>query len=138
MSGDAGPAVQEGRGVDRDVPNVDLEMEGTADADRGAGLPHCPDALAGVEALAAANQGRARHVGVEIGAVLAFAVDQQVVAVEDRVISSAQHLAAAYGDERRAAGGDDVEAFVPAAAAAGRAELADVAAGAVRSVDRED
>jgi hypothetical protein len=54
-------------------------------------------------------------VGVEVGAVLTLAVDRQVIAVENRV-----------------------EAFVPAAAAARRAELADRAARPVRAVDRED
>jgi hypothetical protein len=77
-------------------------------------------------------------VGVEVGAILAFPVDQQVVAVEDRVIAGTQHLAVANGDQRRAAGGDDVEAIVSAATAARSAELADRAAGAVRALDRED
>jgi hypothetical protein len=77
-------------------------------------------------------------VGVEVGAALAFAVDQQVVAVEDRVIAAAQHLAVADRYQRRATGSDDVKALVGAAAAAGGAEFADRTAGAVRALDRED
>lgn len=113
-------------------------MEVTADADCVAGLPHRADALAGVDALAAVDQGWPRHVGVEIGAVLGFAVDEEVVAVEDRVVAAAKNLAVADGDEGGVAGGDDVEALMGAATAAGGAELADVAAGAVRAVDRKD
>ncbi len=119
--------------------DVDLEVQMAADRDRVAGLPHRADALAGVDAPAAVDQGRAGHVGVEVGAILAFAVDQQVVAVEDRVIAGLQNPAAADGYQRRAAGGDDVKALVGAAAAAGGAELAaDRTAGAVRALDGED
>jgi hypothetical protein len=77
-------------------------------------------------------------VGVEVGAVLAFAVDQQVVAVEDRVIAGPQDLAVADRDQRRIAGGDDVEAFVGAPAAARGAEFADRTPGAVGALDGED
>jgi hypothetical protein len=70
--------------------------------------------------------------------VLAFAVDQQVVAVEDRVVAGAQDAAVADRDQRRAAAGDDVEPFVGAPAGAGSAVGADVAAGPVRALDRED
>jgi hypothetical protein len=84
---------------------VDLEVEVTADRDRVAGLPHRADALARVDAVSAMNQGWPGHVGVEVGAVLAFTVNQQVVAVEDRVVAGAQHLAAPHGHERRAARG---------------------------------
>jgi hypothetical protein len=118
--------------------HVDLEVEVAADGDRVAGLPHRADALADVDALATVDQSWARHVGVEVGAVLAFAVDQQVVAVEDRVVARLQHLSVSYGYKGRAAGGDDVEALMGAAAAAGRPEFADVATGTVRAVDRED
>jgi len=109
-----------------------------ADRDRVAGLPHRADSLAGVDALARVDQGRAGHVGVEVGAVLACAVDQQVVAVEDRVIAAAQDLAGADRDQRGAAGGEDVEALVGAPAAARGAEFADRAAAAVRALNRED
>src|SRR5436305_1726912 len=109
-----------------------------ADRDRVTGLPHCADSLARVDAFAAVDQGRSWHVGVEVGAVLAFTVDQQVVAVEDWVITAAQDLAVADGDQRRVAGGDDVEALVGAAAIAGGAEFANWAAGAVGTLDRED
>jgi hypothetical protein len=77
-------------------------------------------------------------VGVEVAAVLAFAVDQQVVAVENRVVAAAQDAAAPDRDQRRVAGGDDVEALVTAAAAARDAEFADVAARPVWALDRED
>ena len=118
--------------------DVDLEMKVAADADRVAGLPHETDGLAGVDALVAVDEGGPGHVGVEVDAVLAFAVDQQVVAVEDRVVAGAQNPAIADGDQKGAAGGDDVEALMGAAAAAGGAELADVATRAVRALDGED
>lgn len=117
---------------------MDLEVEMAPDRARVAGLPDRADPLASVNSLAALDERGAGHVGVEVGAVLAFAVSQQIVAVEDGVEARAQDPAAADGDEGSAAGGDDVEAFVPATAAARRAELADVAAAAVRSRDRED
>ncbi len=113
-------------------------MEVAADGDRVAGLADGADWLAGVDAFAAVDEGRARHVSVEVGAVLAFAVNQKVVAVEDRVVSRLQDLAVADGDQGRAASRDDVEALVGAAAAAWGAEFADVAAGTVRALDRED
>jgi hypothetical protein len=77
-------------------------------------------------------------VGVEVAAPLAFAVDQQVIAVEDRVVANPQDTAVADGDQLGPAGGDDVEALVGAAAAAGRAELADGTADPMRALDRED
>lgn len=113
-------------------------MEMATDADRVAGLPHGADALAGEDSITAVERGRVGHVGVEIGALLAFAVDQQVVAVEDGVVAGAQDPPSANGNERRAAGGDDVEAFVPTTAAARSAEFADVAAGAVPASNGED
>jgi hypothetical protein len=76
--------------------------------------------------------------GQEVAALLAFAVDQQVIAVEDGVIAGLQHAAVGDGDERRLAGGDDVEALVGAAAVASGAELANGAAGPVRALNRED
>ena len=118
--------------------HVDLEVEMTTDCDRIAGLPHRADSLAGIDALAAMDQGWPGHVGIEVASVLAFAVDQKVVAVEDRVVAGSQDPAVADGYQRRAAGGDDVEALVGAAAAAGGTEFTDRAAGAVRSLDRED
>jgi hypothetical protein len=118
--------------------DVDLEMEVAADRDRVAGLPHGADSLACVDAIASLDQGRTGHVGVEVAAVLAFAVDQQVVAVEDRVVAGSQDAAVTNRDQRRVAGGDDVEAFVGAATVARGAEFADRAARAVRALDRED
>ncbi len=132
------PARQRRLGVHRPALNVDLEVEVAANADRVAGLPHRADALAGEDPIAAMKRGRTGHVGVEVRALLAFAMDQQVMAVKHRVVAGSQHLAVSYRDEGRAAGGDDVEAFVPAAAAARSTELADVAAGAVRPLDGED
>lgn len=138
MSAIAIPVPQGGLGVCGNAANVNLEVQVTADRDRVAGLPHRADSLADIDAFAAVDQGRPRHVGVEVGAILAFAVDQQVVAVEDRVIAGPQHLAAPDRYQRRVAGGDDVKALVGAAAAAGGAEFADRAAGAVGALDRED
>jgi hypothetical protein len=118
--------------------HVDLEVQVAANRDRVAGLPHRADALTGIDALALVDQGGSRQVGVEIASVLAFAVDQQVVAVEDRVIAGPQHLAVADGDQPRVAGGNDVEALVGATAAAGGAELANRAAGTAPALDGED
>ena len=118
--------------------HVDLEVEVAADRDRVAGLPHEANGLTGVDAFAAVDQSGPRHVGVKVGAVLAFAVDQQVVAVEDRVVASAQNLAVANRDQRSAAGGNDVKALVGTAAVARGAEFTDRAAGAVRALDGED
>jgi hypothetical protein len=117
---------------------VDLEVEVAADGAGVAGLADRADSLAGPDPIAAVDEGRSDQVGVEVAAVLALAVDQQVVAVEDRVIADPQNAAGRRGDKGRAAGGDDVEAFVGAAAVAGGAELADRAAGPVRAIDRED
>ena len=118
--------------------DVDLEVEVTADRDRVAGLADGADPLPLPDPLALVDQGRARHVGVEVAAVLSFTVDQQVVAIEDRVVAGAQDSAVAHCYQWRVAGGDDVEALVGAAAAAGGAEFPYVAAGAVRALDRED
>jgi hypothetical protein len=66
---------------------MDLEMKVATDGDRIAGLADEADRLTGVNALAAMDEGRAGHMGVEVGAVLAFAVDQEVVAIEDGVVA---------------------------------------------------
>jgi len=113
-------------------------MEMTAGPDRIAGFADRADPLALPDPLATADKSRARHMGVEIAAPLAFAVDQQVVTVEDRVVAAAQNAAVADRDERGPAGGDDVEPLVDAAATAADAEFADGAADAVRALDRED
>jgi hypothetical protein len=65
-------------------------------------------------------------------------VKQQVVAVQDGVAAGAPHPAAAHGEQRRPAAGDDVEALMRAAAAARRPELADGPPPPVRPRDRED
>jgi hypothetical protein len=132
------PALQLRLGVDRVAVDVDLEVEVAADGASVAGLADRADSLARPDALAAVDEGRANHVGVEVAAVLALTVDQQIVAVEDRVIARAQHATRHRRDQGRPAGGDDVEAFVGAAAVARRAELADRSARPVRAVDRED
>jgi hypothetical protein len=118
--------------------DVDLEMEVAADADRVAGLPYGADALSLPDPLALADERRPRQMGIEVAALLAFAVDQQVVAVEDGVVAGPQNPAIGDGDQLGAAAGDDVEALMGAAAAARRAELTDGAADPVRPLDRED
>jgi hypothetical protein len=118
--------------------DVDLEVEVAAGADRVAGFANSADALSLPHPLALTHARRARHVGVEVAALLAFAVDQQVPAVEDRVVAAAQDAAIADGDQRGAAGRGDIEAFMDATAAARRVVGADRAAGSVRSLDRED
>jgi hypothetical protein len=132
------PGIERWLGVDRASVDVDLEVEMAADRAGVAGLPHRPDTLPRIDAIAPMDQGRAAHMGVEVAAILAFAVDQQEVAVEDRVVAATQDAAVTDGDQWRAAGGDDVEALMGAAAAARGAEFADRAARAVRSFDRED
>jgi hypothetical protein len=70
--------------------------------------------------------------------MLALAVDQEVVAVEDRVESAPQDPPGPDRDEPRPARGNDVKAFVGATAVARRAEFADRAARPVRTKNRED
>lgn len=118
--------------------DVDLEVEVAADRDRVAGLADGADSLPLPDPVAPVKGGRAGQVGVEVAALLAFAVDQQVVAVEDGVVAGLEDAAVGDGDQRGLAGGDDVEALVGAAAAAGGTEFADGAADAVRALDRED
>jgi hypothetical protein len=118
--------------------DVYLEVEVTADGDRVACLPHRADSLSGPDSIALVDEGRTGHVGVEVAAVLAFAVNQQVVAVEDRVIAGLEDAAVADGYKRCVAGGDDVEALVGAAAVAGSTEFTYRASGPVRALDRED
>jgi hypothetical protein len=118
--------------------NANLEVEMAADGAGVAGLADGADPLARIDGVATADQGRMGHVGVEVAAALPHAVDEQVVAVEDRVVAAAQDLAATHRNQRGAASGDDVKALMRAAAAAGSAELADGAAGPVGAGDRED
>lgn len=117
---------------------MDLEVEVAADGAGVAGLPHRADPLALPDPLALVDRSRARHVGVEVAAVLAFAVDQQVVAVEDRVIAPLQHPAIADRHQFGVAGGDDVEALVRAPARARRPKGADEPPRPVPPLDRED
>jgi hypothetical protein len=132
------PAFEVGQWVDRDAVDVDLEVEMAADRDRVAGLADSADPLALPDPLALANRRRAGQVGVEIATPLAFAVNQQVVAVEDRVVAGPENAAVADGDQLGLAGGDDVEALVGAAAVTAGAEFADRAADPVWALDRED
>lgn len=137
-SADAVPAFERRERVDRVAVDVDLEVQMAADGAGIAGLADAADALAGPDAPAAVDARRADHVGIEVAAVLSLAVDQQIVAVEDRVVAGAQHAPGRHGDERRAAGSDDVETFVRAPARPRRAEFADGAARPVRPLDRKD
>jgi hypothetical protein len=118
--------------------DVDLEVEMAADGTGISGLANCADSLSSPDTIAAIDRRRANHVSVEVAARLALAMDQQVVAVEDWVVAHAQHTAGRDSNQERAAGGDDVEAFVRPAAAARCTEFADGAARPVRPVDRED
>lgn len=118
--------------------DVNLEVELAADGASVAGLADHADPLAGPNAVATVDERRAQHVGVEVAALLALAVDFQIVAVEDRVVAGAKHLAGGGGDQFGPAGGEDIEAFVDAAAVARGGELADRTAFAVRALDRED
>jgi hypothetical protein len=118
--------------------DVDLEVQMAADGTGVSGLADGADTLAGPDAIAALDRRRANHVGVEVAALLALAVDQQEVAVEDGVIARAQHAAGRDSDQGRTARGDDVEAFVGAASTARRAEFADGTPRPVRPRDRED
>jgi hypothetical protein len=117
---------------------VDLEVKVAADRLSVAGLAHGSDPLPGVDAVALLDRRRPGHVGVEVGAVLSFAVDEEVVAIEDRIEAAVKDPAAADSDQRRAARGDDVEALMGATAAARGAEFADVATRRVRPLNGKD
>ena len=117
---------------------MDLEVQMAADGAGVSGLANRADTLTGPDPIAALERRRTDHVGVEIAAPLALPMNRQVVAIEDGVIAGAQHAASGHSDERRAAGSDDVEAFVGTAAIARRTEFADGTTGPVRPVDRED
>lgn len=132
------PAIKGGLGVDRVAVDTDLEVEVTADGAGVASLADATDMLAGPDALVTVSRGGADQVSVEVTSSLPLAVDQQVVAVEHRVIPGAQHAAGRDGDQRSAASSDDVEPFVGAAARPRSAEFTDVAAPPVRRLDRED
>jgi hypothetical protein len=64
-------------------------------------------------------------MSVEVAPPLPFAVDLQEVAVEDGIEAALQDPAVADRDERRSAGGGDIEAFVDPTAAARRVVYAD-------------
>ena len=77
------------------------------------------------DAVADAQPRRVLQVRVPVVALRALAADDHDVAVEDRVVAGAHDAPAAGGDERRPAGGVDVEALVRAPAVAPDAERAD-------------
>src|SRR6476619_5402318 len=99
---------------------MDLEVEVAADSDRVAGLPHSSDPLAGPDALAAVHDRGPPQVGVEVAPGFSLAVDFDVVAVEDRVVSRPQDPAGGRRHQLGPAGGGDVESFVRPAAATRR------------------
>jgi hypothetical protein len=117
---------------------VDLEVEVAAGADGVAGFADQTHGLSLQHLLAAPHPGRSQQVRVEIAPPLPFAVDEDEVAVEDRVEPALQNPPVADRDQPRPAGGGDVEAFVDAAAAARRVELPDRPSDPVRPGDRED
>ena len=117
---------------------MDLEVQVAAGAGGVAGFAHEPNRLALPQTLPAPHRGRPREVGIEVGAPLAFAVDQQVVAVEDWIEAAPQDPTVAHRDQSGAAGGGDVEAFVDAAAAARRVEFANRSPYPMRTLHRED
>src|SRR5436305_3657169 len=138
LPAEAGTAEQLGLRVDRDPVDVNLEMEVAAEAAGIAGFADRADPLSLPHPLAPVDPGRAAHMGVEVAALLAFAVDQQVVAVENRVVVPPEDAAVAHRHQLGAAGGGDVEAFVDAAAAARRVVLPDRTAHPMRPLHRED
>ena len=83
-----------------------------------AGVADVADPLAGHDAVALVDERGALEVHVGVVDVGAVAVDDDVVA-RARLEGLAAHDAAARGDERRAAGGEDVVALVRVAGAAG-------------------
>jgi hypothetical protein len=113
-------------------------MEVAADRASVAGGADAADPLACPDSVRFADDGVLAQMRIEVTAVLAGAVNQEKVAVEDRVIAAAHHPPVACSQQRGAAGSDYVEALVGAAAAAGSAELADRAPGPVSALNRKD
>ena len=113
-------------------------MQHAADRPRVAGLADHGDPLPRPDPLPLVDERRHLQVREEVAAVLALTVDFQVVAVEDRVVAGPPNLAGDGRDDLDPAAGEDVEAFVDAAARARRAEFAYRAPFAVRALNRED
>ena len=113
-------------------------MEMAADRAGVASVPNRPHPLAGPDPVVGPHRRRPLQVGVEVAAVLALAVDQEVIAVEDRVEPPSQDPAAADRHQPGPTSGDDVEPFVGPPAAARSAELADRAPRPVRPENGED
>ena len=112
-------------------------MEMATGADGIAGCADRADPLTRQDPIAAVNPGRAPQVRVEVPAVLTFAVDQQVIAVQDRVVAAAQYPTAGHRDQLGAAGGDDVEALMSSPPAARRPKLPDSPPRPVRPGNRK-
>lgn len=115
--------------------DADLEMEVAADGSGVAGSADGADGLAGPNAVAPAHERRPAQVGIEVGARLGGAVNEEEVAIEDRVVAAAQDASGSRRQQGRAAGSNHVEPLVDTAAAARgaeRSELGRVRAGAVR------
>src|SRR4029077_16916219 len=126
------PALEFGLRVDRHAVNVDLDVELAADRARVAGLADLADPLPRPDPLALVDARRVLHVRVHIGPVFFGAVDQQVVAVEDRVVADFPPLAGHRADQFGPTGGEDVEAFVDPPAIARCAKFTDRPAFSVR------
>ena len=100
-----------------------------------AGVADLAEVLAGVDGVADLHRGALAQVHVRVVDVRALAVDHDVVA--RRGMEAAElHLAAAGGDQRRAAGGEHVLALMGVPGAAG-AEVRAGAAEIVAAADRE-
>src|SRR5512133_605064 len=117
---------------------MDLEVEVATDGPSVAGLAHVPDDLTDVDELALSEGRGMDHVGVEVLAALAEALDDDEVAVEPRVVRALHHSARDRRCQRRIAGTGDVEALMGAAAIARRAELAHGPARPVRPPQGEE
>lgn len=70
------PVVQDRRWVDRPAVDMNLEVQMAADGAGVSGLAHSTDSLACPNPIAALDRRGADHVSVEVGALLALAVDQ--------------------------------------------------------------
>ena len=117
---------------------MDLEVEVAAGAGGIAGFADDPNRLALPEPLAAADRGRAGEVGVEIAAALAFAVDQDVVAVEDRVVAGLPDAPIADGYQPGAAASGDVKPFMDPPPIARRMKFPDRPSKPMSPLNRKD
>ena len=118
------PAPQRGLRVDRPAVDVDLEVEVAADVRRCRSRRRRRPARPSRPARRG-DTGRPAQVGVEVAAVARLRRGSAGSCRRGPGRSRAAAPCRAHRDQRRPAGGDDVEAFVDAAAAARRAELPD-------------